>query len=89
MEDRLVGDKLSKGDRFSETGELGSRPCQKFLGDALLLKADGDGEDSCLLKLFYGIVSQLSSRPLLQHTLGKLGEFRRKAMGLSSDSGRL
>jgi len=88
MEERLVGDRLSKGDRFSATGELGSRPCQKFRGDALLLNADGDGEASCLLKLFYAMVSLMSWQPLLQHTLGKLGEFLRNAMGLNSDSGR-
>lgn len=30
-----------------------------------------------------------SSQTLFQHTLGKLGEFLRSAMGLSSDNGRL
>jgi len=89
IEDRFVGDRLSNGDRFSDTGELGSRPCQKFRGEAVLVKDEGDGEVSCLLKLFYRVVSQALSRALLQHTLGKLGEFLRRAMGLNSDSGRL
>ena len=57
MDDRLVGDKLSYGDRFSDAGEFGSRPCQNILGDAVMLKGEDDGEDSCLLKLFYQIVS--------------------------------
>ncbi len=57
MDDRLVGDKLSNGDRFSDAGELGSRPCQNILGEAVVLNGEEDGEGSCLLKLFYQLLS--------------------------------
>ena len=88
MDDRLVGDKLSYGDRFSDTGEFGSRPCQNILGDAVILKGEDEGEDSCLLKLFYRWSVDASLPTFDSPTRGKLGEFLRRAMGLSSDSGR-
>ena len=93
IDDRLEGDTASKGDRFSLDGEFGSRPCQNILGEARILEPskgeDADGEDSCFEKLFYLLLGMLIASDRDRRTLGKLGEFRLRAIGLSSDSGRL
>lgn len=54
IDDRLAGGIEPCGLVFSQTGELGSRPCQNTLGELALL--DGEdliGEASALDKLFF------------------------------------
>lgn len=54
MDERFAGEMEPCGVMFSQTGELGSRPCQKILGELALF--DGDdlmGDVSALDKLFY------------------------------------
>lgn len=66
MEDRFEGEIEPCGVMFSQTGELGSRPCQKTLGELALF--DGDdliGDVSALEKLFYRMSVKHETQPCL------------------------
>lgn len=91
MEDRLLGEIELCGFRFSQAGELGSRPCQNVRGELALFEGDDlMGDPSALERLACGVSEAAMKKPCdTRRTLGKLGELRRRAMGLNSESGLL
>lgn len=92
IEERFAGGgdgNASTGFCTSRTGELTSLPCQKARGEF------PNGEEPCgEAAAFSGLCQHVSSvqsaatMRMYTFACGKLGEFLRMAMGLSSDSGR-